>query len=208
MDAIAAERLLALQRGRRLEFLTVGWNVLEAFVSVFAGYLAGSIALIGFGFDSAIEVAASILLLWWLGSSAAEIGASERRVLRYVAVSFMLLGLYISADSVYALLTHRMPETSIPGLVITGISLVVMPMLARSKKHVAAQLGSSALRSESQQTQICAYLSAITLAGLLFNWTLGWWWADPLAALIMVPLVLHEAAEAWHGRSCCDDVKC
>jgi divalent metal cation (Fe/Co/Zn/Cd) transporter len=208
VDAIVAERLLALQRGRRLELLTIGWNVLEAFVSLFAGYLAGSIALVGFGFDSAIEVAAAILLLWWLGSSAAKTGASERRVLRYVAVSFMLLGIYISADSLYALLTQRMPETSVPGVAITAISLAVMPLLARSKRHVAAQLGSSALSSESKQTQICAYLSAVTLAGLLLNWVLGWWWADPVAALAMVPLVLHEAAEAWRGRSCCDDVKC
>lgn len=208
MDAVAPERLLALQKGQRLEVITVGWNLAEAVVALVSGFLAGSIALLGFGFDSAIELAAGGLLFWWLGSSGARAGASEKQVLRLVAVTFFLLAAYISGDAIFALVKHRVPEASIPGMVITAAAIVVMPLLARAKRKLAAQLGSNALHSESRQTQICAYLSAITLGGLALNSLLGWWWADPAAALAMAPLIANEGREAWSGRSCCDDVEC
>ena len=208
MDAIAPDRLLALQKGRRLEVITVAWNLAEAGVSLVSGFLAGSIALLGFGFDSAVELAAGVLLFWWLGSSAARAGDPEKQVLRLIAVTFFLLAIYIAADAVFAIVSHRAPEASIPGMVITTASLLVMPLLARTKRRLAAQLSSNALHAESRQTQICAYLSAITLAGLALNWAFGWWWADPAAALAMVPLILYEGREAWSGRSCCDDVQC
>jgi divalent metal cation (Fe/Co/Zn/Cd) transporter len=200
------ERQAALTRGRRLEYLTVAWNSLEAVVSILAGMIAGSIALVGFGLDSVIETSSGVALLWRL-SHANERTAdarerAERISLRIVGLSFLLLAAYVAYEAVRDLWTRQAPEHSIPGIVIAALSLVVMPLLARSKRNVARLLNSSALKADSRQTDLCAYLAAILLGGLLFNFLFGWWWADPVAGIIMVPIIVREGVEALHGDPC------
>jgi divalent metal cation (Fe/Co/Zn/Cd) transporter len=195
------ERLLHLSRGRRLEYFTLGWNILEAVIAVGAGWLAGSIALVGFGVDSLIECTSGAILLWRL-ASVADDESREKRALRLVGVSFFLLAAYVCFEAVKSLVAGEPPEASVVGIVLSVLSLVVMPLLARAKRRVAADLNSDALVADSRQTDICAYLSAILLGGLLLNALFGWWWADPVAALIMVPIIAREGLEAWRGDVC------
>lgn len=190
-----------LGSGRRLEYFTLGWNLAEAAVAVGAGVFAGSIALIGFGIDSLIESLSGGILLWRLQGSETD-ERRERLAHRLVGISFFLLALYISFEAGKSLLRHEKPETSVVGIVLSILSLIVMPLLARAKRRVAASLNSRALYADSRQTDICAYLSAILLGGLLLNALFGWWWADPVAALCMLPMILREGIEAAHGRSC------
>jgi divalent metal cation (Fe/Co/Zn/Cd) transporter len=194
-------------RGRRLQYVTIVWNSLECVVALIAGFLAGSIALVGFGFDSAIEVASSVAALWRLASDrdAARRDVAEQRTLRLIGVGFLLLAAYVAYEAVGSLAAHRVPEHSVAGIVLAAVSLIVMPVLARSKRRVASRLGSGALEAETRQTEICAYLSAILLVGLALNASLGWWWADPLAAVGMVPLIAREGWQAVRGRTCCAD---
>jgi len=196
-----AERAHHLKRGRRLEYFTLGWNMLEAVVAIGAGWLAGSIALVGFGVDSLIECTSGAILLWLLASPAHD-ERRERLALRLVGVSFFLLAAYICFEAVKSLVTSEAPETSVPGIVLAAVSLIVMPLLARAKRKVAADLGSHALKADSRQTDICAYLSAILLGGLALNALFGWWWADPVAAIIMVPIIAREGLDAWQGEVC------
>jgi divalent metal cation (Fe/Co/Zn/Cd) transporter len=174
----------AVRRGQWLTWATIGYNSLEAIVSIAAGLLAGSVALIGFGFDSVIELGSSIAGLWRLhaDASAERRARSERHALRFIGACFLLLAAYVLFDAIRALATREQPGESIIGIVVAAGSLVVMPLLARAKRRVAAQLRSRALTAEVRQTQICTYLSAILLGGLLLNALAGWWWADPLAA--------------------------
>ena len=199
--ASAAATAAHLRGGRRLEYLTIGWNVIEGVVSVVAGVLAGSTALVGFGVDSAIESTSGAVLLWRLqdGDCHAE---REARALRLVGVSFLLLAAWVAYESAGALWLREAPSASWLGIGIAAVSLVVMPWLAWRKRGVARTLGSRALESDSRQTSLCAYLSAILLAGLLLNATLGWWWADPVAALVMVPIIVNEGVEALRGERC------
>jgi divalent metal cation (Fe/Co/Zn/Cd) transporter len=191
----------ALRRGRRLEYLTLGWNLLEAVVSIAAGLRAGSTALVGFGVDSLIESTSGAALLWRLGGG--EGGeARERTALRLVGVSFLVLAAYVAYEAADALLHREPPEVSGVGMAIAGLSLLVMPLLARTKRRVAEEVGSRALHADSRQTDLCAYLSAILLGGLALNALLGWWWADPVAALVMVPIIAHEGWEALRGEHC------
>jgi divalent metal cation (Fe/Co/Zn/Cd) transporter len=190
-----------LRRGRRLEYFTLGWNMVEAGVAIGAGWLAGSIALVGFGVDSLIESTSGAVLLWLLASPAHD-ESRERLALRLVGVSFFLLAAYVCFEAIKSLVTSEAPETSVPGIVLAVVSLIVMPLLARAKRKVAAGLASHAMVADSRQTDICAYLSAILLGGLTLNALFGWWWADPLAALIMVPIIVREGFEAWQGESC------
>jgi divalent metal cation (Fe/Co/Zn/Cd) transporter len=201
-----ATREAAVVRGIALEYLTVGWNVLEGIVAIVSGTLAGSVALIGFGIDSGIESASGGILLWRLHSERRGQNAEtlERRALQLVGVSFLLLAAYIAFDAAKTLLFRERPERSIIGMVLSVLSLVVMPLLARAKCKTAGQLNSRALRADSRQTSICAYLSAILLGGLLLNALLGWWWADPVAALVMVPMIVNEGREAMRGEACAD----
>ena len=187
---------------RWLEYLTLGWNLLEAGVSVVVGLMAGSIALIGFGADSLIESASSVILLWRLQGH--EVGQRrEALALKLVGVSFIILALYISIDAGTSLAAGEGAEASIAGIVIAALSLIVMPLLARAKRNVAQRMNSKALAADSRQTQICAYLSAILLIGLALNQWLGWWWSDAVVALLMLPVIMAEGIRALKGKTCC-----
>ena len=192
-----------LRLGRRLEYFTLSWNLAEAAVAVCAGLLAGSIALIGFGFDSLIESLSGSILLWRLHGIEGE-EQRERLAQRMVGGSFFLLALYVAFEAGKSLLHREEPEASVVGIILSVVSLIVMPLLARAKRRVAASLNSHALVADSRQTDICAYLSAILLGGLLLNALFGWWWADPVAALFMFPMILREGIEAMQARSCCN----
>ncbi len=187
-----------VRRGTRLTWATLGYNSLEAMLSIGAGIAAGSIALIGFGVDSVIELSSSIAALWRLSSDAApEVRERvERQTLRFIGACFLLLAIYVLVDALRTLVTRAEPEKSPIGIAIAIGSLIVMPLLARAKRRVAVALESGALRAEARQTELCTWLSAILLAGLLLNATVGWWWADPIAALVMVPLIGWEGIEA------------
>lgn len=201
-------RAMAATRGTRLEYLTIGWNLLEGVVAVIAGVLAGSIALLGFGLDSAIEVFSGAVILWRLRPVRASSQKAEQLAVRLVGASFIALAAYIVYDAVDSLLRHDAPQESVPGIILAAASLIAMPLLARAKRRVARDLNSGAMQADSRQTDFCAYLSAILLAGLLLNAFLGWWWADPVAALVMVPLVTSEGAKGLRGRVCCDGPAC
>ncbi|HWW77331.1 MAG TPA: cation transporter [Pyrinomonadaceae bacterium] len=198
-------RAASVRRGRWLEYLTIGWNSLEAIISIAAGLIAGSIALVGFGLDSLIEVSSGAALLWRLHLDAPEQRErAEQIALKLVGVSFLLLAGYVAFDSVKALVRREAPESSYVGIAIAALSLAVMPLLARAKRRVAAAISSRALHADSRQTDICTYLSAILLAGLILNALFGWWWADPVAALVMVPIIVKEGVEALRGETCDD----
>jgi divalent metal cation (Fe/Co/Zn/Cd) transporter len=198
-----ASRAQHAHAGRRLEYFTLGWNLLEAFVAISAGIVAGSIALVGFGADSLIESFSGGILLWRLKRHDDD-ERRERIALKLVGASLLVLAAYVAFDAAKSLLMRQPPHESIVGIVIAAVSLVVMPLLARAKRRVAARLDSRALHADSRQTDICAYLSAILLLGLGMNALWGWWWADPIAALIMVPIIAHESIEAFRGETCCD----
>jgi len=202
-EQLSSDRAHHLRRGRRLEYFTLGWNLLEALVAVVAGGIAGSIALIGFGVDSLIECVSGAVLLWRLSSPVHD-ESREKLALRLVGVSFFVLAAYVGVEAVKSLVTREPPDASIPGIVLSILSLIVMPLLARAKRRVAADIGSRALVADSRQTDLCAYLSAILLVGLALNALFGWWWADPVAALIMTPIIAREGVEAWRGEVCDD----
>ena len=198
-------RAAAIHRGLNLEYFTVAWNLLEGAVALVFGAVAGSIALIGFGLDSLIEVSSGGILLWRLHADHDEGRREtlERSALKLVGLSLLLLAAYVAGDSVVSLVRREAPERSLPGIALAIASLIAMPLLARAKRRVASALGSSALQADSRQTDICAYLSAILLLGLLLNAAFGWWWADPVAGLVMVPLIAYEGSEALRGKTCC-----
>lgn len=204
------DRASLVKRGRYLEYFTIGYNSLEGLIAVVAGLIAGSIALVGFGFDSLIEVTSGSVLLWRLYADVNE--EQRERVeaisLRIVGVCFVVLAIYVSYDSVKSLIRREAPEESVVGIVLASVSLVIMPLLVRAKRKVARSINSGALMADSKQTELCTYLSAILLAGLLLNALLGWWWADPVAALIMVPIIVKEGIEALRGETCCDEGSC
>ena len=200
------ERVDLVRRGQYLELFTVAYNSLEGVIAVAFGLFAGSVALIGFGFDSGIEVLSGLVLLWRLNADTDEERREmvEQRALRLVGVTFLVLAAYVSWDAVKSLWLRQAPEESVPGIVLAAVSLVVMPLLVRAKRRVAAGIGSRALNADATQTALCTWLSAILLAGLGLNALFGWWWADPLAALVMVPIIGNEALEALRGERCED----
>lgn len=208
-DADAQRRARLARRGRWLSVATLGYNSLEGLIAVGAGLLAGSVALVGFGVDSVIEVAAALAALWRLRAErfadAARRERAEQVTLRIVGVSFLALAAYLAVDAGRALWSREVPHASRVGLVLTALSIVVMPALARAKRGVAAALSSGALAAEATQTQLCAYLSAIVLGGLALNALFGWWWADPVAALVMVPIIAKEGVEGLRGEDACGD---
>jgi divalent metal cation (Fe/Co/Zn/Cd) transporter len=199
------ERAAIARRGRWLQGLTIAWNSAECIVALSAGFLAGSIALVGFGFDSALEVTSSLAALWRLHADADECRrqATERRTLRIIGGCFLVLAAYVTYDAAHALLARQAPDHTVIGILVAALSLAVMPTLVHFKRRVARRLQSGALEAEARQTRLCAWLSAILLAGLGLNAWLGWWWADPIAGLAMVPLITWEGLEAVRGRTCC-----
>jgi divalent metal cation (Fe/Co/Zn/Cd) transporter len=185
------------RRGLRLEYMTVAWNVIEAVVAVWAGIAAGSIALIGFGLDSMIEVFAASVVIWEFKGASEE---RQERALRLIAISFFVLAAYVAVEAVRDLIVGSEAGESVVGIVLAAISLTVMPVLAIGKRRTGRQLGSPTLLADATETLLCSYLSAILLAGLLLNATVDWWWADPLAALGIAYLAVREGMEAWRGE--------
>ena len=204
VEGLTADRNAIARRGRRLEYFTIAWNVVEGLVAILAGVAAGSVSLIGFGIDSFIEVTSGATLLWRMSVDAdvARRERNERLALRIVGACFIALAAYISYESIRDLVRREAPEHSIPGIVLACVSLVVMPLLARAKRRVGAALGSTAMHADAKQTDFCMYLSAILLCGLLLNALFGLWWTDPVAALVMVPIIAKEGFEGVRGEAC------
>jgi divalent metal cation (Fe/Co/Zn/Cd) transporter len=207
MTGIAVVRQNLVRRGFVLNYATLGYNSLEGLIAVAAGLAAGSVALLGFGLDSMIEVSASLAAIWRLHRDRDEPARlhAERVTLRIIGALFLALAVYVAADALGALYRRSAPDESLVGIVLAALSLAVMPLLARAKRRVAFAMGSGALAAEARQTVFCTYLSAILLAGLLLNATVGWWWADPVAALVMVPIIAKEGLDGLRGRSICAD---
>ena len=208
MEAVTLNRPNLVRRGQLLEYFTIAYNSAEGLVSIVAGAIAGSVSLIGFGLDSLIEVTSGAALLWRLHhdlnpSRREEV---ERMTLRIVGVCFVALALYILYDAGKALLFHEAPDRSVIGIIVAAMSIVVMPLLARAKRRVASGIGSRAMMADSRQADFCTYLSAILLGGLLLNAVFHWWWADAVAALVMVPIIAKEGVESLKGKACgCDN---
>jgi len=202
---LALARQLTVRRGILLSYATIGYNTFEAIGSLVAGMLAGSVALIGFGIDSVIEVVASIAAQLRLRADADLLRRSgaEVRTLRIVGWCFVALGAYVTIDSAKSLYLREEPERSWFGVIILVLSVIVMPALAWGKRRVANEMQSAALKAEAKQTSLCAYLSVIALGGVGLNALVGWWWADPAAALCMVPIITKEGMEALRARDCC-----
>jgi divalent metal cation (Fe/Co/Zn/Cd) transporter len=206
-SALQTPRGQALSHALRLEYLTVGWNLVEGAVAVAAALAAGSVALLGFGIDSFVESASGAILIWRLLSErrATDPGAVERldrRAHHLVGLSLFLLAAFVAADAGNTLWNRERPEPSLVGIVLTVISMIAMTWLARAKRRAAADLGSRALAADAFQTTACFWLSVITLAGIGLNAAFGWWWADPAAALGMTTLLVREGSEAWRGEDC------
>jgi divalent metal cation (Fe/Co/Zn/Cd) transporter len=197
------DRARWVRRARLLAWVGVGWHGVEAAVAIGAGVAAGSFALIGFGADSLIEAAAGLVVLWLFAAPRAGSAEAEARAQKLIAMSFYVLAAYIGAEAVRSLIGGHHPEVSWVGIGLSGVTLLTMPPLAAAKARVAERLGSSATKSESRQTMLCAYLSAALLVGLGLNAVAGWWWADPLTALVIAAVAVREGREAWRGESCC-----
>lgn len=205
-----AESVLTRQaiarRGRRLEYFTIVWNSLEGMVAVVAGVMAGSVCLVGFGVQSFIEVISGAALLWRMSVDVEEHRREriEQVTLRIVGGCFLALAAYVGYEAVSNLVEKKAPEHSLPGIILACVSLVVMPLLSRAKRRVAALLKSAAMNADAKQTEFCVYLSAIMLGGLLLNAIANLWWADPISALVMVPIIVKEGVEGLRGDTCCD----
>lgn len=204
MAQATLDRQAVVRRGRRLEYFTIAWNCAEAAVALVAGAIAGSISLVGFGIDSLIEVTSGAALLWRMSQDddAGRRERMERRSLKIVGLCFLALAMYVAYEAAMALWHREAPERSLAGIILAVVSLIAMPLLARAKRNVAAELNSAAMKADAKQTDFCFYLSAILLAGLVLNALLGWWWADPVAALVMTPLIANEGREALRGKQC------
>jgi divalent metal cation (Fe/Co/Zn/Cd) transporter len=192
------------RRARLLAWGGNAWHLAEFVIALTAGVAAGSIALIGFGIDSLIEGAAGFVIIWRFSGTRLASETSERRAQQLIAVSYFVLAAYVSVESVRTLLGGDHPEASWVGIALAAVTAPTMPLLARAKRNVGRQLGSSATTSEAQQNMICAYLSVALLVGLGANAVLGWWWADPAAALVIAGIALREGRESWRGEACCD----
>ncbi|MEU4147466.1 cation transporter [Streptomyces parvulus] len=192
---------------RRIRFLvaaTITYNVIEAVVAITAGTIASSTALIGFGLDSVIEVSSAAAVAWQFSASDHAVReAREQRTLRIIAVSFFALAAYVTFDAVRALSGTGEAERSVPGIVIAALSLAVMPFLSAAQRKAGRELGSASAVADSKQTLLCTYLSAVLLVGLVLNATLGWSWADPIAALAIAGIAVKEGRDAWQGKGCC-----
>jgi divalent metal cation (Fe/Co/Zn/Cd) transporter len=202
-------RLQALKRALRLEYLTVGWNVAEGAIAVTAAIAAGSVAILGFGIDSFVECASALVLTWRLRAervgklSGTELEGIEQRARRYVAISLFLLAGYVTFDAAQTLWVADEPSFTLVGVVLLLLSIGVMLWLAGAKRRLAIELGSKALEADAFQTTACWWLSVAALVGVSLNGAFGWWWADPLAALVISGFIVREGRAAWRGEACC-----
>jgi divalent metal cation (Fe/Co/Zn/Cd) transporter len=194
-------RLLLNRRVRLLVAATITYNVIEGAIAITAGTVAGSTALVGFGLDSMIEVSSAAIIAWQF--SAADPEARERTALRVIAFSFLALATYVTVESVRALIEGHEADASTVGIVLAAVSLLVMPFLSYAQRRTGRELGSASAVADSKQTLLCTYLSAVLLVGLSLNAALGWWWADPIAGLVIAAVALKEGREAWRGDACC-----
>lgn len=195
------------QLGRRAQLLaaaSVSYNVIEAAIAISAGLVAGSVALVGFGLDSIVEVSSGLIIVWQFRHPLPE--SRERRALRLMALSFFALAAYVAFESVRSLHGGHKPDASPVGIGLAAASLVIMPFLSWAQRRTGRSLGSNAVVADSTQTLLCTYLSAVLLVGLLLNATLGWAWADPIAGVVIAAVALREGLEAWGGEGCCSPV--
>ncbi len=188
-------------RAQLLAGASVTYNVIEAAVAIAAGAAAGSVALVGFGLDSVVEVSSGLIVLWQFRHPVPE--RRERQALRLMAVSFFALAAYVVVEATRTLVTGHTAEGSTVGIVLAAVSVVVMPVLSWAQRRTGRQLGSATVQADGTQTLLCTYLSAVLLVGLVLNATLGWSWADPLAGLVIAGVAVNEGREAWRGESCC-----
>lgn len=209
LSAPRQTRDAAVRRARRLNVATIGWNTVEGAVAVAAGVAAGSVSLVGFGFDSAIEVSAALVLTWRLQQERRDncTQPADARATKAIALSFLALAAFTSVEATRDLAGRTEPDASVAGVAIAALSLVVMPFLARAKRTLAPVLGSAAAAADAAQTNLCALLSGVLVVGLAANWLLGWWWADPVAGLGIAALAVAEARRAWRAEAledtCC-----
>jgi divalent metal cation (Fe/Co/Zn/Cd) transporter len=199
-----SERESLVRRAKLLAWLGIGWHGIEATVALGAGIVAGSIALVGFGADSLVESFAGFALVWRFGASRASSELAERRAQRLIGASFFVIAAYIGVEAIRTLLGGSHPDVSYLGIGLAAVTLITMPPLAAAKARVGEKLGSSATKSEGRQNLLCAYLSAALLVGLGANAIFGWWWADPVTALLIAAVALNEGREAWAGKACDD----
>ena len=203
-ESAVSDRAAIVRRGRRLEYFTIAWNSAEGLLAVGMGVVAGSISLVSFGLDSFIEVTSGSVLLWRM-SVDADVHSrehNEKRALRIVGFCFLLLAAYVAYESSMDLVARRAPEHSLPGIILACVSLIAMPLLSRAKRRVGRTMGSAAMHADAKQTEFCTYLSAILLSGLLLNAIFGWWWADPVAAIAMTPIIAKEGLDGVKGKAC------
>lgn len=204
LDALPARRDVLTRRIRLLVAATIVYNVIEAVVAITAGTLASSTALVGFGLDSIVEVSSAAAVAWQFSARDHAVReAREKRTLRIIALSFFALAAYVSVDAVRALTGGGEADSSIPGIVLAALSLAIMPFLSAAQRRAGRELGSASAVADSKQTLLCTYLSAVLLLGLVANATLGWSWADPVAALVIAAIAIKEGREAWRGEGCC-----
>jgi divalent metal cation (Fe/Co/Zn/Cd) transporter len=202
--AAIKERDALVNRAKLLAWLGVGWHAVEATVAIVAGAVAGSIALIGFGGDSMVESLAGFILLWRFGGARASSHAAEQRAQRLIGATFWLVAAVVGVEAIRSLAGGDHPEVSYVGIGLAAVTLVTMPPLAAAKARVGERLGSSATKSEGRQNLLCAYLSAALIVGLGANALFGWWWADPVTALVIAGVAVNEGREAWRGDACAD----
>lgn len=206
MEALTEARSGLIHKGIGLEYFTIGWNLLEAVVGIAIGIAAGSIAVTGFALQSVVESSSGAVLLWRLRAERSGTRTSEeaeKRAVRLVAIAFFALALYVGTNAAYDLITGSRPEETLAGIVLTAVSLLVMPILASRKKAVARGLDSRSLQADTTQTTLCIYLSGAVLAGLVLNALFGLWWADPLAALVIAGVAAREGRQLWITKDFC-----
>ena len=202
--ADAEQRRKLSRRAQLLAGASVTYNLIEAVVAISAGMVAGSVALVGFGLDSVVEVSSGLIILWQFRHRLPE--TRERQALRLLAFSFFGLAAYVAFESIRTLITGSDPDTSPVGIGLAIASLIVMPFLSWAQRRTGKALGSNAVVADSTQTLLCTYLSAVLLIGLVLNATLGWGWADPIAGLVIAAVAVREGVEAWRGEGCCSPI--
>ena len=204
LQVTGTTRWRLMRRARMLSVLSIAWMTIEAGVAIVAAVLAGSVALLGFGLDSLIELVSAGTILWLYTGSRRGADAAERRAQQLIAICFAALALYLTVDAIRALAGGAHPAASWLGVAVTSGAIIVMPLLARAKSRVAARLGSAATAGDAAQSWLCGIAAAAVLAGILANATLGWWWLDPIAGLAIAAIAVREGRAAWAGEVCGD----